>query len=99
MAGNGTRKKQENLSPGEKPGEEHEDPDTGLVPLGDMCISLERAAAQAEEYGHSLAREVYYLAVHGLCHLLGYDHETEEDRAKMRAREEDVLQKMGLPRA
>ena len=65
------------LSPGEKPGEEHEDPDTGLVPLGDMCISLERAAAQAEEYGHSVERELSYLAVHSVLHLLGYDHMDE----------------------
>ena len=71
----------------------------GALFLGSVVICRERAAQQAEEYGHSLAREVYYLAVHGLCHLLGYDHETEEDRAKMRAREEEVLQKMGLPRA
>ena len=50
------------------------DPETGLVPLGDMCISLERAAAQAEEFGHSVERELSYLTVHSVLHLLGYDH-------------------------
>ena len=80
------------LSPGEKPGEEHEDPDTGLVPLGDMCISLERAAAQAEEYGHSVERELSYLAVHSVLHLLGYDHENGGLEAmRMREKEEAVL--------
>ena len=87
------------LSPGEKPGEEHEDPDTGLVPLGDMCISLERAAAQAEEYGHSVERELSYLAVHSVLHLLGYDHMDEGPmKAQMRAREEAILEGLGITR-
>ena len=87
------------LSPGEKPGEEHEDPDTGLVPLGDMCISLERAAAQAEEYGHSVERELSYLAVHSVLHLLGYDHLDEgPQKAQMRAREEAILGELGIGR-
>ena len=85
------------LSPGEKPGEEHEDPDTGLVPLGDMCISLERAAAQAEEYGHSVERELSYLAVHSVLHLLGYDHMDEGPmKAQMRRREEHILEGLGI---
>ena len=50
------------------------DPETGLCPLGDMCISLERAIAQAKEYGHSARREVGYLTIHSMLHLLGYDH-------------------------
>ena len=66
--------------------------------MGSIAICRERAAEQAEEYGHSLKRELYYLAVHGLCHLLGYDHETEADRAEMRAREESVLGTMGIGR-
>lgn len=87
------------LSPGEKPGEEHEDPDTGLVPLGDMCISLERAAAQAEEYGHSVERELSYLAVHSVLHLLGYDHMDEGPmKAQMRRREEHILEGLGIRR-
>lgn len=87
------------LSPGEKPGEEHEDPDTGLVPLGDMCISLERAAAQAEEYGHSVERELSYLAVHSVLHLLGYDHMDEGPmKAQMREREESIMAELGLER-
>ena len=70
----------------------------GRLFLGSIVICRERAAEQAEEYGHSLRREVYYLAVHGLCHLLGYDHETEEERAEMRAREESILHAMGIGR-
>lgn len=70
----------------------------GALFLGSVVICRERAAEQAQEYGHSLRREVYYLAVHGLCHLLGYDHETEEDKAEMRAREEAVLAEMNIAR-
>lgn len=66
--------------------------------LGDIVISLERAAEQAQEYGHGLEREVLYLAVHGLLHLIGYDHQTEEDKSAIRAREEEVLAKLGLGR-
>ena len=67
------------------------DPETGLCPLGDMCISLERASAQAKEYGHSLRREVGYLTIHSMLHLLGYDHLDEgPQKAKMRAREEAI---------
>ena len=78
---------------------EDEDPDTGLVPLGDMCISLERAQAQAEEYGHSVQRELSYLAVHSVLHLLGYDHMDEGPMKKqMRQREEDILGTLGIVR-
>lgn len=59
--------------------------------LGDIVISLERAALQAEEYGHSLEREAAYLTVHGLLHLVGHDHETDAQKAQMRALEEEVL--------
>ena len=79
------------LTPGEHPGEEDADPDTGLVPLGDMCISLERAIAQAEEFGHSVRREVGYLTIHSMLHLLGYDHLDEGPQKKqMRGREEAI---------
>jgi len=67
------------------------DPDTGLCPLGDMCISLERAIAQAKEFGHSTRREVGYLTIHSMLHLLGYDHLDEgKQKAQMRAREETI---------
>jgi len=70
---------------------EYQDPDSGLVPLGDMCISLERAVAQAEEFGHSVRREVGYLTIHSMLHLLGYDHMDEGPQKKqMRSREEDI---------
>ena len=67
------------------------DPETGLCPLGDMCISLERATAQAKEFGHSVKREVGYLTIHSMLHLLGYDHLDEgEQKKQMRAREEAI---------
>ena len=76
--------------------EEYRDPETGLVPLGDMCISLERAIAQAEEFGHSVRREVGYLTIHSMLHLLGYDHLDEgEQKRQMRAREEAIA--AGIP--
>lgn len=76
--------------------EEYRDPATGLVPLGDMCISLERAMAQAEEFGHSPRREVGYLTIHSMLHLLGYDHLDEGPQKKqMRAREETIA--AGIP--
>lgn len=72
--------------------------ENGRVFLGDMVISLERAAEQAREYGHSFERELGYLAVHSTLHLLGYDHMTETERAVMRVLEEQVMEKMGLIR-
>ncbi len=70
---------------------EYTDPGTGLCPLGDMVISLERASAQAKEFGHSLRREVGYLTIHSILHLLGYDHLDEgPEKAQMRAREEAI---------
>ena len=87
------------LQPGEKPTEEDADPDTELVPLGDMVISLERAREQAEEYGHSVRREVAYLAVHSVLHLLGYDHMDDGPmKAQMREREEAILGTLGITR-
>ena len=70
---------------------DYQDPATGLVPLGDMCISLERAVAQAQEFGHSTRREVGYLTIHSMLHLLGYDHLDEgEMKRQMRGREEAI---------
>ena len=81
------------LTPGELPEdwEEYLDPETGMCPLGDMCISLERANAQAKEFGHSAKREVGYLTIHSMLHLLGYDHLDEgEQKKQMREREEAI---------
>ena len=81
------------LAPGELPDDwsDFQDPDTGLVPLGDMCISLERAIAQAQEFGHTTRREVGYLTIHSMLHLLGYDHLDEgPQKRQMRAREEAI---------
>ena len=77
----------------------YKDPDTGLVPLGDMAISLERAKEQAAEFGHSARREVGYLTIHSILHLLGYDHVDEGPMKKqMRAAEEAILAEIELPR-
>ncbi|MBQ7129910.1 MAG: rRNA maturation RNase YbeY [Oscillospiraceae bacterium] len=70
---------------------EYQDPASGLVPLGDMCISLERAVAQGQSFGHSTRREVGYLTIHSMLHLLGYDHLDEGPQKKqMRSREEAI---------
>lgn len=77
-----------------------EDPGTGRILLGDMVLNYARACEQAEEFGHSPARECGYLTVHSVLHLLGYDHERgEEEQAIMRAREETILSALGLNRA
>ena len=87
------------LTPGELPGAEDADPGTGLVPLGDMVISMERVKAQAKEYGHTNRRELAYLTVHSVLHLLGYDHLDEgPQKAQMRAREEAILAQLGIGR-
>ena len=71
--------------------EDYLDPESGLCPLGDMCISLERAIAQAKEFGHTTRREVGYLTIHSMLHLLGYDHMDEgPQKAQMRSREEAI---------
>jgi probable rRNA maturation factor len=76
--------------------EEFMDPETDMCPLGDMAISLERAVAQAKEFGHSVRREVGYLTIHSMLHLLGYDHLDEGPmKAQMRAREEKIA--AGIP--
>lgn len=87
------------LAPGELPGTEDADPATDLVPLGDMVISLERVRAQAKEYGHSNRRELGYLVVHSVLHLLGYDHLDEgPQKARMREREEAIMAELGIER-
>jgi len=85
------------LTPGQLPEdwEEYLDPETGLCPLGDMCISLERAVAQSKEFGHSAKREVGYLTIHSVLHLLGYDHLDEgEQKKQMRTREETIASRI-----
>lgn len=73
--------------------------DTGALELGDMVISIERAEAQAKEFGHTLQREVAYLTVHSMLHLLGYDHVNGGlEQVRMREREEEVLALLGLQR-
>lgn len=75
------------------------DPDTGAILLGDIVISLERAAEQAREYGHSFRREVAFLITHSLFHLLGYDHvDSKEDEKLMFGKQEKVLEALGITR-
>lgn len=81
------------LTPGAFSAEECErDPESGYVVLGDMMLSLERCAAQGEEYGHGFEREIRYLCVHSVLHLLGYDHVDEGAmKQQMRAREKEIM--------
>lgn len=85
------------LTPGRLPEDwsAYIDPETGLCPLGDMAISLERAAEQAESFGHTLTREVGYLTIHSMLHLLGYDHLDEgKQKKQMRKREEEIASRI-----
>ncbi|MCD8200748.1 MAG: rRNA maturation RNase YbeY [Clostridia bacterium] len=72
--------------------------ENGDLFIGSVAICEKRAKEQAEEYGHGYERELNYLAVHGVCHLLGYDHMTDGDKVKMRAMEEKILTKAGIER-
>lgn len=74
------------------------DIETGAIHLGDIAISMDHVRAQAEEYGHSTAREAGYLLAHGLFHIMGYDHMEEEEKRAMRAMEERVMNDVGLER-
>lgn len=76
--------------------EDEPDPISGM--LGDIIISVETAQAQSEEYGHSLEREIGFLFVHGFLHLIGYDHQDDETEAEMTAKQEAILQQVGLTR-
>lgn len=73
-------------------------PETGELLLGDIVISLERAREQAEEYGHSLKREISFLIAHSMLHLFGYDHMEDEERLVMEDKQEAVLQSLGITR-
>lgn len=87
------------LVPGQLPAETDAEPGSGLIPLGDMVISMERVAAQAKEFGHSRRRELCYLAVHSVLHLLGYDHMDEgAEKAQMREHEERIMEALELLR-
>jgi len=77
-------------------GEYDLNPSTGAKLLGDVVLSMEKAAEQAQEYEHSFEREVCYLTVHSMLHLLGYDHMNSEEKAVMRMKEETVMSKIGL---
>jgi probable rRNA maturation factor len=71
-------------------------PNEPLISLGDIVISMPMAIMQADEYGHAIERELGYLAVHGVLHLLGYDHIEATDKKRMRRREEEILESMNL---
>ena len=73
-------------------------PEEGGIPLGDVVICTQQALIQADEYGHSNEREMVYLFVHSICHLLGYDHMDEEDKQEMRAKEDQVMEKIQVER-
>ena len=81
---------------------ESEEPDIENGPdinvLGDIILSVERAEEQAADYGHSLRREIAFLTVHGMLHLLGYDHMEEEERLEMEQEQRFVMEKLGIPR-
>ena len=74
------------------------DPDTGELILGDICISLDKVREQAEEFGHSLRREYAFLIAHSMLHLCGYDHMEPEEAARMEAKQEEILQTLGITR-
>ncbi len=71
-------------------------PETGAKMLGDVVISLEKAVQQAEDFSHSLQREIAYLTTHSVLHLLGYDHQDKIDKLRMREKEEYVMKQLGL---
>ena len=78
--------------------EDYFNSDTGELLLGDIVISMDKVYEQAEEFGHSFERELVYLFVHSVLHLLGYDHEEENDKKIMRQREEEIMAYMEIPR-
>ncbi|MGI5979173.1 MAG: rRNA maturation RNase YbeY [Oscillospiraceae bacterium] len=77
------------------PSNAERDPKTGRIVLGDMALSIEHARAQGEEFGHGTKREIQYLTVHSVLHLLGYDHMDEgEQKRQMRAREKEIMARL-----
>ena len=79
-------------------GSEYFNPETGELILGDIVISVDRAGAQAEEYGHSIIREIAFLTAHSMFHLMGYDHMTDEEREVMEEKQEEVLKRLEILR-
>ncbi|MBR4861319.1 MAG: rRNA maturation RNase YbeY [Firmicutes bacterium] len=73
-------------------------PEDGEIALGDVVICKQKAEEQAEEFGHSFEREIMYLFVHSVLHLLGYDHMDEDEKKIMRRREEEVMTELGITR-
>jgi probable rRNA maturation factor len=73
-------------------------PETGELLLGDIVLSMDKVASQAEEYGHSPEREMAFLIAHSMLHLFGYDHMEEEERKEMEQKQEEILQKRGYTR-
>ena len=88
----------EGMTPAEGVSEGDMDPDTGEVCLGDVIICYQRAKEQAQEYGHSLERELGFLTVHSMLHLLGYDHMEPDEEAIMTEKQKTILEGIGLPR-
>ena len=82
----------------ELPEEECFDPDSGELLLGDIFLSVEKIIEQAEAYGHSRERELGFLTAHSMLHLFGYDHMEEDERIDMEARQEEILERVGLRR-
>ncbi len=80
-------------------GEIPEKNENGEIVLGDIILCLQRAKEQAAEYGHSLKREIAFLTAHSMLHLLGYDHMTPQEEKVMFQKQEEILQKAGIPRA
>ena len=78
---------------------DEEVPEDGEIILGDVVICKEKAQEQAQEFGHSFEREIVYLFIHSICHLLGYDHEEDDEKAVMREREEEIMDFLGIPRS
>lgn len=78
--------------------EDHFDPESGELCLGDIVISIDRVFAQAEEYGHSVMREYAFLIAHSMLHLLGYDHMEADEAAVMEQKQEEVLERLGITR-
>lgn len=77
---------------------EYFDPDTGELVLGDIVISSEKVYGQAEEYGHSVKRELAFLVAHSMLHLFGYDHMDDEERIVMEAKQKEILDRLGITR-